>query len=93
MGQVRVNRPFVEPYLRSLNPRERRRMRVAIRALADDPRWEHLDIKVLVSDPDGTRFYRIRLGPHRIVYSVQGTDVSIHRAFHRRDGYGWLERA
>ncbi len=93
MGQVRVNRPFVEPYLRSLNPKDRRRLRAAIRALADDPRPETFDIKVLENDPDGTRFYRIRIGPHRIVYSAQGTDVFVHRAFHRRDGYGWLERA
>jgi mRNA-degrading endonuclease RelE of RelBE toxin-antitoxin system len=93
MGQVRVNRAFVEPYLKSLNPRERRRVRAAIRALADDPRPQHLEIKVLESDPDGTRFYRIRLGPHRIIYSVQGADIFVHRAFDRRDGYGWLERA
>lgn len=93
MGQVRVNRPFVEPYLKSLGPQERRRLRAAIRALADDPRPQRLDIKVLETDPDGTRFYRIKLGPHRIVYSARGADVLVHRAFHRRDGYGWLERA
>lgn len=92
MGQVRVNRPQVEPYVSSLGPTERRKLRKAIRSLADDPRPTSLDIKVLETDPDGERYYRIRIGVHRIVYSVDGKDVFVYRAFHRRDGYGWLER-
>ena len=93
MGQVRVNRTHVEPYLRSLGPKERRRLRSAIRSLTNDTRPQGLDIKLLDTDPDGSRYYRIRLGQHRIVYSAEGTDVYVHRAFDRRDGYGWLERA
>lgn len=93
MGKVRVDRLHVEPYLRALSPSERRRLRKALQALAGEPRPEGLDIKLLETDPDGVRFYRIRIGPHRIVYSVRGQDVFVHRAFHRQEGYGWLERA
>lgn len=92
MGQVRVNRPQVEPYVSSLAPNERRKIRKATRSLADNPRPNGLDIKVLETDPDGKRYYRLRIGVHRIVYSVVGRDVFVHRAFDRRDGYGWLER-
>lgn len=92
MGQVRVNRPRVGPYVRSLAPSEQRKVRAGIRALSDDPRPGGDAIKVLETDPDGTRHFRIRIGIHRVVCSVEGRAVFVHIAFNLRDGYGWLER-
>ncbi len=92
MGRVKINWPEVQPYLQSLAPAPRRRIRKAIRLLSDNPRPRGLNIKILETDSSGAKFYRIRIGDHRIVYSVHGAVVYVHRVFHREDGYGWLER-
>lgn len=75
----------------ALPPPTKRRIREALRRLDADPFDDALDLKLLATRGQH-RFYRCRMQSYRIVHSVTGRDVDVHRVFHRRDGYGWRER-
>ena len=77
--------------LRSLAPATKRRIRAALQMLEADPFHDKLDLKRLRS-ADASRFWRIRVANYRIVFSIHNGQTHVHRIFHRRDGYGWLER-
>ena len=93
MGRLSVNRAHVEPYLRTLTPPERRRIRAALRILATESERKSLDIQQLRTDTEGPPVFRLRIGNHRVIYSRDGPRIRVHRAFAREDGYGWLERS
>ncbi len=86
--------PKVQPFLRTLAPGPKRAIREVLAALNADShaRPPGVDVKALDLDLDMARHYRIRVGDYRIVFRIEGPDVYVVRAFHRSDGYGWLER-
>ena len=75
---------------RALSPAVKRRLKKALRMLAEDPsgNTNRLDVKRLDSDA-GQPMYRLRVGDWRIAFAVDEA-VVVLRIFHRRDGYGWL---
>lgn len=77
--------------LRDLPPAPKRRIRKALDLLAKDPRHPSLDVRNL--DVTGSPpVLRLRVGEYRVAYVVMGRATRVVRIFHRRDGYGWLER-
>lgn len=80
----------VAPSLRNLSPAVKKRVKAALRLLAEDPSGTSngLDVKRLDTDP-GHPMYRLRLGDWRVAFAVDEAIVVL-RLFHRRDGYGWL---
>ena len=80
-----------QAYLRTIPPEPRRRIREAVARLAEDPYADELDIRP-VRSLGGGRLYRCRVGSFRIVFAVVPEGARVLRVFHRRDGYGWLER-
>jgi plasmid stabilization system protein ParE len=53
-----------------------------------------LDIRELrqLGPTRGPTLFRVRAGAWRMVFRLQGKDLEVVRVFHRRDGYGWMER-
>lgn len=80
----------MQPFVRTLAPIPKQRLRDAVTKLADDPRHSELDIKQLLIDGDD-RMFRCRVGDYRIIYSVRPTYTYIRRIIHRSEGYGWLD--
>ena len=78
------------PALRAADPAVRRRLKAALRALAEDPsgRKRSLDVKRLDADA-GQPIYRLRVGDWRIAFTLD-KDLVVQRVFHRSEGYGWL---
>jgi mRNA interferase RelE/StbE len=60
----------VQDWLRSLSPDARRRVRLALRSLAESSAG---DVKALEAELTG--FYRLRVGGYRIIYSEQAGKV------------------
>lgn len=77
-----------------LAPATKRALRKVLRRLAHDPVGAAgLDVKLLDQPPGSTPLYRLRQGEYRVVYEARRNQVVVVRVFHRRDGYGWLERS
>lgn len=84
--------PSVQATVSGLAPGPKKELRRALRLVANDPRHDELDWKVLRTR--GPRvFLRARVGSYRIIYTIQPDAVYVARVMHRREGYGWLERA
>jgi mRNA interferase RelE/StbE len=92
--RVRLDAAFAAPVLSQMPPGPKRVMKAALRRLAQDPtgRTVHLDVKELDVSEAMPRLYRLRVGDWRAVFAVEGRGLIVARIFHRRDGYGWLER-
>ena len=92
--RVRLDVAFAAPALSQMPPDPKRRMKDALRRLAEDPtgRTIGLDVKELDVSEAAPRLYRLRVGEWRAVFAVEGRDVVVARIFHRRDGYAWMER-
>jgi len=92
--RVRLDAAFAAPVLSQMPPDPKRRMKEALRRLAEDPtgRTVGLDIKELDVSEEAPRLYRVRVGEWRAVFAVDGREVIVARIFHRRDGYAWMER-
>lgn len=84
--------PAAADALRSCHPDTRRELRAALRALAHDPtgREAGLDVKELTTTPPS--LFRLRVRDWRVVFGLTARDILVARIFHRREGYGWLER-
>ena len=78
------------PVLRTMPPLTKRKVKAALRLLAEDPGGtaSRLDVKRLDTEP-GQPMYRLRVGDWRIAFTLD-KDILVLRIFHRRDGYGWL---
>ncbi len=74
-------------YLQRLSESERERVTKGLRALEEDPRRPRsgADIKRLVGTSPPK--YRLRVGPYRAVYVVEGRDVKVVDIFRRGRGY------
>jgi mRNA-degrading endonuclease RelE of RelBE toxin-antitoxin system len=83
--------PQARAFVRTLPPPAKRRMRAALDVLAKDPFDKRLDVRQLAVD-GGQPVHRMRVGDFRVAYVLDGRTTYITRIFHRRDGYGWLER-
>ncbi len=92
--RVRLDAAFAEPALRQMPPQPRRRLKEALRRLQEDPtgRTVGLGVRELDTSDELPRLYRLRVGDWRAVFAMRGNDLIVARIFHRRDGYGWLER-
>lgn len=92
--RVRLDAAFAAPVLGQMPPQPKRRLKEALRLLGQDPagRTVGLDVKDLDASEELPRLYRLRVGEWRAVFAVRANDVIVTRIFHRRDGYGWLER-
>jgi mRNA-degrading endonuclease RelE of RelBE toxin-antitoxin system len=77
-------------YLRTVGPKPRKALRIALRLLDEDPRHPKLRFKLLRVKA-GYRLYRARIGDYRIVYSPQPDRTFVFRIQHRDEGYEWLE--
>lgn len=77
--------------LRNLPPPMKKRVRAALRMLEHDPFDDQLDLKMLRAHTT-PRTWRVRVASYRIVFTVKDGDTWVHRVFHRRDGYGWMDR-
>lgn len=84
--------PGVQDMIRTLAPTPKKAIREALRLLASDPRHPKLDWKALRTKGADV-FMRIRVGDYRIVVLVRPEAIYVDRVMHRREGYGWLERA
>ena len=92
--RIRLDPQLAAPVLRMLAPATRRTIREQLRALARDPTGleSHLDIRELDREGKLPRVFRLRVADWRIAYVVRESEVLVIRIFHRRDGYGWMER-
>ncbi|HLF16705.1 MAG TPA: type II toxin-antitoxin system RelE/ParE family toxin [Candidatus Thermoplasmatota archaeon] len=89
---LRYDRPAAD-FIAAMAPGPKRALRKALDRLARDPLGASgLDVKAL-RNPLGRPWYRLRVGDYRVGYEVQGRVVYVVRVFHRRDGYGWMERS
>jgi mRNA-degrading endonuclease RelE of RelBE toxin-antitoxin system len=70
------------------------RVKAAILSLSQDPTGLKgaLEVKRLEAGSQSMTLYRLRVGDWRIVYHLRPDRVEVVRVFHRRDGYGWMER-
>lgn len=93
MTRVRLDPDNALPVLRSMPPAMRTRMRKALWSLQDDPsgRSTGLDLKRLRTPGDPPAF-RLRIGDWRACWLLRVDAIDVVRIFHRREGYGWLER-
>ena len=82
--------PGTAAFLATVAPKPRRELRDALRLLAMDPRHDDLDVKQLRKDGE-VRFYRLRVGRYRIVYSPRSKQTYVWRIQHRSEGYDWLD--
>lgn len=83
--------PDVQDFVRTLAPAVKKEVRSALAALAEDPRPVGQDVKVLRKDGPH-RYFRLRVGEYRIVYSPRGATTFVWRILHRSEGYAWLDR-
>lgn len=92
--RVKLDVAFAAPVLSQMPPAPKRRMKDALRRLAEDPsgRTAGLDVKELDASDELPRLYRLRVGDWRAVFTVGDSDLIVSRIFHRREGYGWMER-
>src|SRR3972149_6524299 len=92
--RVRLDAAYAAPVMSQMAPGPKRRMKDALRRLAQDPtgRTVGLDVKELDVSEALPRLYRLRVGDWRAVFAVGPKEVIVARIFHRRDGYGWMER-
>lgn len=88
--KVLLDHVHAAPVLRQADPGVRRRLKHALRLLAQDPtgRSARLDVKRLDADA-GQPIYRLRVGEWRIAFTLD-RDIVVLRLFHRSEGYGWL---
>ena len=85
--------PSVPEFVASLSPGPKKAIRRALDALRKDARGAPgLDVRRLDGPPGLEPVYRIRVGEYRIAFGFDGKNVRVVNIFHRRDGYGWLER-
>lgn len=80
--------------LRTLHPQAKKSIRDSLRKLKE--RWPTptgLDVTRLRSDPSTLPVFRLRVGDWRIVFRARGENLEVVRVFHRREGYGWMERS
>lgn len=91
--RVRLDPEQAQAVLRSMPPVPRKRMRAALRKLADDPsgRSTGLDVQRLRTSGDPPAF-RLRVGEWRAAWLLRKDAVDVIRIFHRSEGYGWLDR-
>lgn len=92
--RVRLQPEFAAAVLRSLPPATKRRLREALRKLAQDPTGTELalDVRALEVPRAAAPLMRLRVGEWRVAYLVKERGFLVLRIFHRRDGYGWMER-
>ncbi|MEK6975237.1 MAG: type II toxin-antitoxin system RelE/ParE family toxin [Candidatus Thermoplasmatota archaeon] len=76
--------------LRRAPPGPKKHLRQALEALGSAPRG--LDTRELRQVGPGPAVYRMKVGSWRIAFRWVGKDIEVVRIFHRRDGYGWMER-
>ena len=88
--KVLLDPTHAAPALRSKPPPIKRKVKAALRLLANDPSGttNRLDIKRL-DTALGQPMYRLRVGDLRIAFTLD-KDVVVLRVFHRREGYGWV---
>lgn len=92
--RIRLDPDHAAQVLAELSPPTRRKLRDAMRTLGDDPlaHASGLDVKELKTPESGPRAFRLRVGDWRVVYLLREREIQVLRIFHRRDGYGWMER-
>jgi mRNA-degrading endonuclease RelE of RelBE toxin-antitoxin system len=79
--------------LRTLHPETKRAVRAQLQALKETwPSPRELDVKRLDSEPDRPPLFRLRIGDWRVVFRARADVLEALKVFHRRDGYGWMER-
>lgn len=83
--------PEVQDFVRTLAPGPKKAIRRALEAIRGDPRAPGFDVKVLRKDGP-VRYFRVRVGDYRIVFSPRGKLTYVWRIMHRSEGYDWLER-
>lgn len=91
MGRLTID-PEALAFLRSMPPVPKKAVRAAIDALRDDPRARGLDWKRLETSATSDLLYRLRVGDYRVAYVLRGRDARVVKAFHRAEGYRWLDR-
>ncbi len=92
--QVRLDPVHAADVLRHLEPTVKKRIRAALRRLAEDStgRSNDLDVRELDTSDRLPRAFRLRVGDWRVGFLLRDGAILVMRIFHRRDGYGWLER-
>ncbi|MHB8585059.1 MAG: type II toxin-antitoxin system RelE family toxin [Thermoplasmatota archaeon] len=80
--------------IRSLPPSTKKRIRQALVELRGDPQGATgaQDIRKLSSKNVRAVVYRVRVEDWRVVYAIEAPEIQVARVFHRREGYGWMER-
>lgn len=84
------DQPF--DYIRRLAPPLKSEVRRSLDLLGTDPsgRRSRLDVRQLETDPAGPAVFRLAVKDHRFAYLRQARTTRVFRAWHRREGYGWL---
>jgi mRNA interferase RelE/StbE len=78
--QIKFKRRAVKD-LKALSPDFRKRILLKIEAMQDDLQG---DIKKLTNF---TPEYRLRVGTYRVLFKIDGENLTVYRVKHRRDAY------
>lgn len=86
--EVRLH-PAAVKALSSLPPADRRRVKAALKKLADDPTTKRsgVDIKRLKGTRGREDLFRLRIGKYRAIYAVEDHTVLVTDLFERGRGY------
>lgn len=77
--------------LARLPPKGKQALRAALDTLREaGPDGAGLDVKALRGAGKG--MFRLRVGDLRLAFRLRGRDIEVIHIFHRRQGYGWMER-
>ena len=91
--RLRLQPEAAAAVLRALAPITKRQVRDALRSLVEAPHNESGRLDVVTLKTKSQRpLFRLRVGEYRVVYRIDESQVFVAKIFHRRDGYGWLER-
>jgi mRNA interferase RelE/StbE len=86
--EVRLHRVVVRS-LERLEPKNRERIKSALRSLRENPYESRpgVDILRLAGTKGRHDLYRLRVGDYRAIYAVEGKVVYVTDLFHRGKGY------
>lgn len=87
-----VYEPGAAEFVCTLSPAPKKRVRTVLDILSKDARDGRLNLRMLAMPEGKPEVYRITIGDYRIAFVIAGRTTRVIRIFHRRDGYGWLER-
>ena len=79
--------PTAQKQLRKLPLNDGERVRRGLRALTEDPTTPRVGADIRTLGGAIRRKFRLRVGPFRIIFAVEGNEVYVYEVFRRGRGY------